>query len=894
VTSCNLDALLHPGSVAVIGASTSEEGLGRVVLSNIIAGGFSGEIFAVNPKPLEVAGATPARSVDALPFAPELAIIATPAATVPKIVDDLGRLGTRAAIVLSNGINKDNGLRDAMLAAAARHKLRIVGPNCLGALMPHAKLNMSFSRTNARPGHLAMISQSGAIVTAMLDTASSRDVGFSGVVSAGDMADADLADLVDLFAADPHTRAILLYIEGVTYPAKFMSAARAAACVKPVIAIKAGRAPDAAKATFSHTGAMAGSAAIYDAAFRRAGIVKVDSLTELFDAAETLCRSRPTSGDRVGIVTNGGGAGILAVDALAENRVTLAALSQRTIGALDEILPAGWSQANPVDIGGDARTDRYLEAIEIVRRDEGVDAVLVLNCPTALEKPGTIAAAIAARFAHHSEPGREKPLIGCWLGEANAEAARAVLNATDIPVFDDPQDAVRGFGYLVAAGRAHDMLTNASGHQASSKHDRKAAEMIINDARAAGRDRLDDEESRALLAAYGVPVVESRFAPNVPTVKKACVGLTPPYVLKIVSPDVTHKSDVGGVVLALADPAAAVAAARGVVRRLAREHPEVCLRGFTVESMIERPHARELIVGLNEDATFGPVLMVGAGGKAVELLGDRALELPPLTDDLARGMIARTAIAKRLRGYRDEPAVDIEAVVAVLNALSAIAVDFPDVIELDINPLLVDPLGAIALDARVRISPKPRLSRLVIKPIPMEWACETVTRDRTRLRIRPVQPEDEAALAEFFHHVSEDDRRFRFRSSVREVDHERLAAMTRIDPQRTMTFLAFDSDDKLLATGMLASESTGEKAEVAVSVREDCKGRGISWRLLEHIMRYAAAHSIKVVESRESANNSAALGLERDMGFSVESCDDDPGERLATKTIETRRVSSRH
>ena len=879
MTIRNLDVLLHPRSVAVVGGSGLPGSVGQVVLANILSGGFAGQVHAVNPHSFDVDGAKWASSIEALPAAPDLAIVVTPAATVPDVIARLGARGTKVAVVISAGIRADNGLRQAMLDASRPHLLRIIGPNCLGVLMPHAGLNASFARARAIPGKLALLSQSGALVTAMLDWASERSIGFSGVVSAGDMADVDLGDLIDLFAADPETGAILMYVEGVTNAPKFISAARAASRIKPVVAIKAGRSAAAGKAAFSHTGALAGSFDVYEAAFRRAGIVMVDSLIELFDAAETLCQAQPAIGERLGIVTNGGGAGILAVDALGGTGAHLADLSPATIVALDRVMPVAWSRGNPVDIVGDADAIRYRAALDFVEGDENVDALLVMNCPTALVAEGEIARAIAAR-AEDGKP--HKPTLACWLGGPNVEAAREAFAATDIPLFDNPEDAVRGFDHLVAAREARQFLMRTPSSHRQADDDRQAARTLLDQTRAEGRTALSEIEAKQLLAAYGIPVAPTRLAGDVEAVRGACVGLVGPYAVKIVSPDITHKSDVGGVVLNLNDTDAAVAAARMMVERIARDRPQARITGFAVEAMIARKSAHELIVGIADDPTFGPVLMVGAGGKAVEVLRDKALGLPPLDDDLAHAMIAKTRIARLLAGYRDEPAADVDAVARVLTALSAMVADLPDIIELDINPLLVDGEGVIALDARVRIASEPVVaSRMAIRPWPAEWRADLTTRSGFTFHVRPVRPDDEAALGEFFTHVTPEDLRFRFLTGLRVVDHERLAAMTQIDYRRTITFLAFGDDRRtIIAEATLATEPDGERAEFALSIRPDLKHRGISWALLEHVLRYARAQGIKTVESVESAADDVAIGLEREMGFTSTICSGDATLRI--------------
>lgn len=864
MTVRNLEGLLHPRSVAVIGGSQRPGSMGEMVLSNIVDGGFEGTIFAVNPKSVEMEGVWWVPSVADLPSPPDLAVIVTPAATVPTIVAALGALGTKVAVIVSAGLH-DPVTRQAILDAARPHLLRIVGPNCLGALLPHAKLDASFAPRAAAPGRLAFVSQSGALVTAMLDWAGTKNIGFSGIVSVGDMADVDLGDLIDLFAADPKTDAILLYVEGVTNPAKFMSAARAASRIKPVIAIKAGRTEAAGKAATSHTGALTGSYDVHAAAFRRAGIILVDSLTELFDAAQMLSRHRPRCGDRLAIVTNGGGAGVLAVDALPATGGALATLAPETIAALDPQLPQPWSRANPIDVIGDARPERFAAATRAALADPGVDALLVMHCPTAAATGTDIAQAVIAAVG--SGGSAVKPVIACWLGTHNADAVRAQFDAAGIPVFDNLDDAVRGFGYLIQAREGRDALMRVPARVTVAEADQARVRAILTGARSEGRTVLSGCEVRSMLAAYGIPMVEARLARTVEAIPAACARISAPYVLKLISPQFPHKSDIGGVVLNLGNDQEVVAAARAMVRRVLQEHPDASITGFEIEPMIAPPHGRELLVGIAEDFVFGPVIAFGAGGKAVELIRDRALGLPPLDDSLAGDMIASTRIARLLDAYRDVPAANRTAIVSVLNALSALVLDFPEIVDLDINPLVVDEMGAIGVDARARISEAQRASRSVIRPMPMEWVRDLVTRDGVAIHVRPVKPDDEAALAEFFRHVTPEDLRFRFLTGLQEVGRDRLAAMTQIDYRRTMNFLAFAEDGLLIATAMLACDPDGVRAELAISVRADFKGRGVSWTLVQHVLDYARAEGIETVESVESSDNHAALKLEREAGF---------------------------
>lgn len=863
MTMRNLDALLHPRSIAVIGGSDRAGSLGTIILDNLVEGGFSGLIQAVNPRKGTRGGVVWCASIAALPQIPDLAVVAIPAASVPKAIAELGERGARVAVVISAGIHEDPALRQAMLDAAQPYGLRIIGPNGLGVLLPHAGINASFSGLAAAPGRMALISQSGAIVTAMLDWAADRQVGFSGVVSVGDMSDVDLGDLIDLFAADPHTGAILLYVEGVTNPAKFMSAARAASRTKPVIAIKAGRSAGSAAAAMSHTGAITGAHDVALAAFRRAGIVVVDTLTDLFDAAEVLAHGRAIGGNRIAIVSNGGGPAILAEDRLPAVGASMASFGESTLVAIDAALGHAWSRANPADLGGDSAPAAFAASVKAALADDNVDVVLALYSSTGVASGAQAAAALVEAVG----AAPRVPVIGCWVGPANATSARAALRQAPIASFESIEGAVAGIGHLIAARTARALIRQAPAHSRTCEADLSRARAMIVGARGERRTSLTAVEAKSVLTAYGIPVAPARFARSVGGVESACGDVAAPYVVKVVSPQISHKLDVGGVIVGLETPAAATDAAESMRKRIGRERPEASIIGYEIEPMIARPHAQELIVGIARDETFGPYLIVGAGGSAVEVIRDRAVGLPPLDAVLARDMIERTRIGRLLHGYRAVPAADIDAVVDVLLALSALAIDFPEVAELDINPLVVNEQGVIALDARIAVDARPAKARLVIRPVPVEWTADLETRSGLRLHVRPVVPDDDALLAEFFHHVGAEDLRFRFLTAIHEVGPDRIAAMTQIDYQRSMNFLAFAEDGTLIATAMLAADPDLIRAEVALSVHQDFKRRGVSWTLMEHVLRYARAQGIQTIESVESADNRAALVLEHEMGF---------------------------
>jgi acetyltransferase len=887
MTMRNLDTLLRPRSVAIVGASSQEGALGHRVLENVLDAGFEGPVFTVNPKQVDLDGDWWVPSVADIPIAPDLAIIATPAATVPDIIAELGAKGTKVAVVISAGFH-DPELRQAMLEAAQPHLLRVVGPNCLGVLMPHVRLNGSFAQAAPHAGGVALLSQSGALVTSMIDWANERDVGFSGIVSLGDGADVDFGDLIDLFAADPKTEAIALYVESITHPNKFMSAARAAARIKPVIALKAGRTDAAGHAAFTHTGAIVGSYDVHLAAFRRAGIVVVDTLSQLFDATQMLGRRQSFHGNSLAIVTNGGGAGVLAADAVPKVGGVLAQLSPETVARLDAVLPAGWSRSNPIDVVGDARAERFAAGLNAAAADAGVDAVLVIHCPTAVAAGTEAAQKVIDCLCAETFP-QNKPVIACWMGPHNADAVRPLFAEARLPLFDNLDDAVQAFGYLIEARAARASLMRAPAHVQLAESDRSRANAVIAGARRDGRDTLTSVEAKAILEAFGVPVQHGRFAQTVGAVRAACTSVMPPFALKIVSPELSHKSDVGGVALDLPDASAAVYAAEVMAERIAREHPSARLLGFEIETMVERAGRHEVLVGLHDDPTFGPVIAVGAGGKAVEVLADRALGIPPLDEALAHDMISRTRVSRLLSGYRDVPAADVDALVEVLLAGSRLATELPDIAELDINPLMLGTRGAIVVDARMRVTTAPATSRMVIRPSPVQWSAELVTRDGVTLQVRPVAPDDEPVLAEFFRHVSPEDLRFRFLSAIHTVSHDQLAAMTQIDYHRAMHFLAF-AGETLVASAFLVTVSDRTQAELALTVRAGWKHRGISWTLMQHVLRYALAEGIGSIEALESSENHAALRMERELGFTTAPCPGSSTEMIVRKVLQQPEV----
>ncbi|WFP78310.1 bifunctional acetate--CoA ligase family protein/GNAT family N-acetyltransferase [Mesorhizobium sp. WSM4906] len=889
MTIRNLEYAVSPKSVAVVGATERAGSVGRVVFSNIVSGGFEGEIWPLNPKHAQVAGHRCYAKVADLPGIPDLAVIVTPPDTVPGMVRELAEKGTRAAVVITAGLNRENGLRQAMLDAAKPSLMRIIGPNTVGLMIPPAKLNASFAHMAARSGNIALVSQSGAIATSLIDWAAENNVGFSRIISLGDMADVDVGDCLDMLAGDFHTRAIVMYLETIPDPRKFMSAARAAARLKPVIAIKPGRHEQAARAAATHTGALSGADRVVDAALRRAGVLRVNDLAELFDAAETVARYSPLERARVGIVTNGGGAGVLAVDKLVGRGGELATLSPSTIERLNRMLPPTWSHANPIDIVGDAAPERYGAALEALAADPETDVIMVMNCPTGLGSSPDAARKVA-ELGDEGEVGG-KPLLACWLGEHTARQGRDILTEAGIASFETPEDTAIAASYLSGWSRAQRALLRTPSSQDEGQGAGKASvHAIFRQVASEGRRMLTEPEAKAAIAAYGIPVPRTIVAGSVPEAAQAAGQLlesSASVVVKLLSKAVSHKSDVGGVVLDITSAAEAGEAARSIETRLSAQAPGTKADGYTVQTMVVRKHAQELILGMNLDPMFGPIILFGAGGTAVEVLNDTAIALPPLDDVLAGDVIDATRIGRLLAGYRDRKPADRAAIIAALNGLSQMIVDFPCLVSLDINPLLADSEGVIALDARIEIDPR-RMDEpapnpaLAIRPYPSGWSRDLLS-DGMSFHIRPIMPADVALYPAFLAKISPDDLRLRFLSPRRNFPDQMLKRLTQLDYDRDIAFVALEKDTGALAgIGRLSCDPDHRTGEYALLVRSDLQGHGLGWDLLKQVIDYAKAEGISRIEGMILNENRKMLTMCREFGFSLAHHPSESGLSVAT------------
>jgi acetyltransferase len=888
MSTYRLDSIFRPRAVAVVGSQSRPRSVGRAVVENLLASGFSGPIGLVNKHPSPMDGVATVRHLHELPWTPDLVVIATPAATVPQLAAEAAEKGAAAVVVLTAAMGSGPGSPAAQLEALTREKgLRVLGPNCLGVIAPHARLNASLASRFPKAGDLALISQSGAISGGLVEWSMSQPVGFSAVVSLGDALDVDFADLLDYFATDSRTRAILLYVEAIRDARKFMSAARAAARTKPVVVVKSGHggSPQVTPAGSTHTQNLARPNAVYGAAFRRAGLLRVRSLHELFAAARTLGQVRPFQGRRLAILTNGGGVGALSVDHLYEQGGSLATLSETTRDALDRILPVGWSRTNPVDLLTDIDADRYAATIDALLADPGNDALLAVNVPTVLSSSSEAAHAVTRVLSQRPGHGTRKPVFTVWLG--NDPQAEAVLDAAQVPRYPNESDAVAGFMHLVRHREVQAALMETPPSLPEDfSPDVALARALVDAALDAGQTWLDPLATTQLLAAYGIPMAPLWRADDADAAARIAAPLLADgatVAVKILSPDIPHKSDVDGVRLNLANANAVREAAAGILQRARERRPEARIEGVLVQPTVLRPKARELIAGIADDPVFGPVIAFGRGGTAVEVINDQAVALPPLDLRLAHELIARTRVSRVLKAYRDVPAADERAVALVLVKLAQLAADIPEIQQLDINPLLADREGVVAVDARIAVARGRALHkgrghpRFAIFPYPKEWERTIELADGQPALVRPVRPEDDAMFREFFTHVTDEDLRLRFFQSVRHFSHEFIARLTQLDYARSIALVAIHPrTHEMLGAVRLHADANYEKGEYGILVRSDLKGHGIGWKLMQIMIEYARWLGLKVIEGQVLRENRTMLAMCESLGFTVKLDPDDP------------------
>lgn len=878
----NLDKIFKPDRVAVIGASRNEGTVGYTLFRNLILSEFAGTVYPINPKYESVQGVEAHASMAEVPHEVDLAVIATPAATVPGVVRECGEAGVRGVIIVSAGF-REVGQRGLQLEAELRREadrfdgMRIIGPNCLGIISPGVHLNASFAAGMPKAGQVAFVSQSGALCTSVLDWALREEIGFSHFVSIGNAFDVGVADLIDYFATDGRTESLILYAESISDARGFMSAARAFTRDRPMVAYKAGRFAESAQAAASHTGALAGVDSVYEAALARSGVVRLFDVADMFDCVELLSRhgtARAPRGDRLAIITNAGGPGVMASDMLLARGGRLAKLSPQTIARLDQVLPQAWSHGNPVDVLGDAPPDRFAQALRLVGEDEGVDATLVILTPQAMTdgtQTGVCVGEIAAAGG--------KPVLAAWMGGDSVSEGTRRLNGAGVSTYDTPEQAVRAFMYLVAYARRREVLYETPREiPISLPLDRECLGRKARGILARDGELLSENNAKELLELYGIPTAKPHPASTADEAIERAREIGYPVVLKVLSAQITHKTDVGGVALNLANDHQVRAAYEQVVAAAQTARPDAEIAGVTIQRMIAVAGGIELILGVKKDPIFGPVLMIGAGGVAAEVVRDRALELPPLNERLARRMLESLELWPLLSGYRGRPGANINSVVESLMRLSCLVTDLPEILELDVNPLLATPDRVTALDARVRVDldsigkPHRPFNHLAIHPYPEQYVRQRSLKDGTPVVLRPIRPEDEPLWNRMLRQCSPESIWFRFRHVFQEMPHETASRFCFIDYDREIAIVAeCDQSDQqsLIGVGRLVLGTDRNSADYAVLVADPWQGKGLGALLTDYCLDIADQMGVRHLTAEATADNERALNLFAGRGFRI-------------------------
>ncbi len=874
-----LDPFFSPRNVAVIGATENVGSVGRTTLWNLMSSPFGGAVFPVNPKRDSVLGIKAYKTVKDIPAEVDLAVLVTPSKFIPSLIDECGDVGIKAAVVISAGFKEagDEGklLEKQLLENARKHQMRIIGPNCLGIMVPPSGLNATFASGMARTGNVGFLSQSGALCTAVLDWSMREMVGFSAFMSIGSMADIGWGDLIYYLGNDPKTRSILIYMESVGDARAFLSAAREVALTKPIIVIKAGRTAAGSKAAASHTGSMTGSDDVLDVAFQRSGVLRVSNIADLFYMAEVLSKQPRPKGPRLTVLTNAGGPGVLAADSLLLGGGELAEISEATIAELNQILPASWSKGNPIDILGDAEPERYAKALEIAAKDPNSDGMLVVLTPQAMTD--------ATQTAEHLKPYAkvaDKPVLASWMGGVDVAAGEQILNASGIPTFSYPDTAARMYNYMWQYAKNLSALYETPRQDDDHEAQRSNAAALIEKVRASGRTILTEIESKQILADYGIPTLPSAIATTEDDAVAAASGMGYPVVLKLHSETITHKTDVGGVMLNLKDDAAVRNAFRSirdsVTAKVGAEHFD----GVNVQPFAKLD-GYEVILGSSVDPQFGPVLLFGMGGQLVEVFKDRALALPPLNSTLARRMMERTKIYTALKGVRGRKPVDLEALEQLLVRFSQLVVEQPWIKELDINPLLASPDRLLALDARVVLhdpDTKPEaLPRPSIRPYPTQYESPWVMRNTETVQIRPIRPEDEPMMVRFHETLSERtvyQRYLQLLNVSQRTAHTRLTRICFIDYSRQMALVVVrrnpeTGEDEIVGVGRLQGICGPNDAEFAIVVTDTYQKQGLGTELLRRLIEIGRAEGVKAITAEILTENSAMQKVSEKLGFKL-------------------------
>ncbi|MCE2572522.1 bifunctional acetate--CoA ligase family protein/GNAT family N-acetyltransferase [Motilimonas eburnea] len=877
----NLNLLFKPQSVAVIGASTREQRAGNVVMKNLLAGGFSGPIMPVTPKYKAVLGVLAYPNIEALPQVPDLAIVCTAAQRVPRIVEKLGQHGCKAVVVVSGGFdelcNEDGiALKHRLNDFAKKYGIRILGPNSLGLILPGIGLNASLAHAGAQQGKLAFVSQSAAICTTVLDWANNKGIGFSHFISLGDGINVDFDEMLDLLGRDGKTRAIMLYVDSVHQSRDFMSAARAASRNKPILVIKSGRSHEGARAAELHTGGVTGSDAVYDAAFKRAGMLRVNDLHELFAAVETLAHSNPLKGERLAIVTNGGGPGVLAVDALIERGGKLAQLDEQTLAELDKVLPSNWSRANPVDIIGDATPERYARAVDVLMNSKEIDAVLVMHSPSALAHSEETAEAVISAVKLHPNQRRFNILTN-WTGEQAAYEARRLFSAAGLPTYRTPEGAVGAFMHMVEYRRNQKLLMETpQSIPADWPAHADIARTRLQAALDNGKKVLETHEMQPILEAYGLKTIPTWFAKDASEAVETANRIGYPVALKVQSPDIHHKSDVHGVMLNLNSQLEVLQAAQSIKQRVKDRFPQANIDGMIVQKMALTAGAQELRVAVKNDPVFGPAILLGEGGSEWDISRDAAVALPPLNMALSRYMVINALKSQKIRDRHLPSGFDMEALCVMLTQVAHLIIDCPEIHEIDFNPVLMAGSKITLLDVNVKLQmvEGDAAARLAIRPYPKELEEYVTIRNGSRVLVRPILPEDEPKHRVFDSGLSPEDRYKRYFGERAQMTHEEMALLTQIDYAREMAFVAVacdehDEEGETLGVVRASTDPDNTEAEFAMVVKGDMQGQGLGRFLLDKLIRYYKNNGTQTLMGFTMLQNKGMAELARKLGFKV-------------------------
>ena len=882
-----LTPLFEPRTVAIIGASERADSIGATLARNMLDSGFRGKVFLVNPRHKMLYGQPAYAAIGEVPERVDVAAICAAARHVPEIIAECGAAGVKAVIVISAGFAEIGpagaALEKAALDAARKHRVRVLGPNCLGLIRPSAGLNLSFAKGGALPGTIGLISQSGALCTAIMDWAVPNKVGFSNVISLGSESDVDFGEALDFLVSDPRTENIFLYIEGIRKARRFMSALRAAARIKPVLLIKVGRNFAGGRAAQSHSGAVVGNDDVFDAALRRSGVVRLHTVAQMYNAASALFLHFHPHGDRLAIITNGGGPGAMAADHANDIGIPLASLAPETIAQLHEFLPPHWSRDNPVDIIGDADPKRFEQALSICLADKGVDGALVILTPQAMSDP-TQAARVVTEVARKSR----KPVVTCWMGGEQVEEGRLLLRSAGIPWFRTPEPAVEMFSHISSYYRNQKLMMQVPG-SITDTHDEPqldSARLVIESALLEGRTNLNEMESKALLASFHIPIAEAVIARSATEAMLLADQAGLPVAMKVVSPQVLNKSDVGGVRLNVHSLGAVRLAYEQIIAEVHEHSPDARIQGISVEPMIIKPRGMELRVGIIRDPIFGPAITLSLGGTVIDQRNERVVALPPLNGFLAADMLQSEKLRRRLNEFRNATKFNEQAVESVLLRISEIVCEFPWVQEMDINPLIVDENGAVAVDARISIAPLARSAgpydHMAIHPYPSHLIETFHAKDGREAVVRPIQPEDANLAQDFVQHLSAESRYYRFMNTIRELPPMQLARLTQIDYDREIAFIAVAEEGGIMAevgAARYASNPDGESCEFAIVVADSWQGTGLGRRLMNLLIETARDRGYQYMTGDFLTENSRMLKFVASLGFELKPHPEDSGLR---------------